>query len=92
MVLVMDAKPKPSIRNYIAERIGKGLCLIPGCGLNAAKRGVCTKHYQQFRALLVSKSGEEQVKFEMKQIRAGRILASNHGRPKDHVNAYAETA
>lgn len=73
-VMLMETKPKPSVRKLVEERRECGLCLIPDCGCKANKRGLCDSHYNQYYLCLIRLPMAERIEFEREQIREGRLL------------------
>lgn len=73
-VMLMETKPKPSVRKLVEERRESGLCLIPDCPCDANKRGLCDRHYNQYYFCLIQLPVAERIEYEREQIREGRLL------------------
>ena len=92
MVLIMETiELTRAGQRHAAEKDARNECRVDDCDRPQETRHVCRKHYQQFRAIFKSKTGKDRLEFETEQIKSGRIGASEPGRAKDHVNAFAET-
>ncbi len=71
-VQMMGASIKRSISKSVLDRAASGLCLH--CDEEAKKRGLCSRHYEQYRRAMQSCSAKERPDWEVEQIREGRVL------------------
>jgi hypothetical protein len=60
------------------ERVRSGKCLH--CESAEHQRGLCVKHYMQFRRTMLALPKKQQADFEREQIAAENILAAGHVR------------
>ena len=60
------------------ERVRAGLCLH--CESAEHQRGLCVKHYMQFRRTMLALPKKQQADFELAQINSENILAAGHVR------------
>jgi hypothetical protein len=60
------------------ERVRAGVCLH--CESAEHQRGLCVKHYMQFRRTMLALPKKQQADFEASQIAAENILAAGHVR------------
>jgi hypothetical protein len=72
------ALPKRSIAAKVHDRVRSGLCLL--CDDAQTKRGLCEKHYMNFRRRQAERSEDERGDFEVSAIREGKILPSGEAR------------
>ncbi len=63
---------KRSLAKQVRERAVAGLCLH--CDGTAKKRGLCSKHYEQFRRARDSMATRERVDWEIERIKKGTVL------------------
>ena len=54
------------------------------------QRGLCAKHYMQFRRTMLAQPENKQAEFERSQIKAGNILAAGHIRELTTDNPFRE--
>jgi hypothetical protein len=60
------------------ERVRAGVCLH--CESAEHQRGLCVKHYMQFRRTMLALPKKQQADFELAQINSENILAAGHVR------------
>jgi hypothetical protein len=60
------------------ERVRAGVCLH--CESAEHQRGLCVKHYMQFRRTMLALPKNQQRPFEIAQINSENILAAGHVR------------
>lgn len=89
-VMIVDAKPKPSVKGHVEECRRKGICLVSG--KPAFKRGLSMIEYSRFRTALMELPRGERDAFEAKLIRQGKLLPSRQGQRFDLVNVFREEA
>lgn len=78
---------RPSRREHVAERVAAKQCLL--CDCRAKARGVCAKHYQHFRFLMVETPMRKRRSVERELIRDGRLLRKGDQREAAYRNAFA---
>lgn len=79
-------KPKETTK----ERVLAGKCLH--CDSDGHQRGLCCKHYMQFRRTMLELPKNQQRNFEREQIELGNILAAGHIRELTTDNPFKEAA
>lgn len=89
-VMIVEAKPKPSVKEHVEACVENCTCLI--CGEPAEKRGLCLPHYGQFRVALAGVAPSERYGFQQKLIRQGKLLPSRQGQQLDKKNVFREEA
>jgi hypothetical protein len=87
-VMVGEAKPPRSVRIIIAKRAEANLCLH--CDNAPHRRGLCDKHYARFRKAYNAQPKSNRKVWEVKQIRAGKVLESRQGKSADAVNEFED--
>ena len=70
------------------ERMLAGKCLH--CDSDEHQRGLCVKHYMQFRRTMLALPKNQQRAFEANQIKAGNVLAAGHIRELTTDNPFKE--
>lgn len=70
----MEMKIKRSIKKAVEEKAKAGNCLV--CGSAAHRRGLCHRHYMEFRRRRSEYPKRDRLAFEAKQVWAGLILPS----------------
>lgn len=86
-IVVIEAKPKKSMRVKVDRCISECKCVI--CGDPAFARALCRSHYYQFEKAKKSLPARERPGFEAKQIREGRVaMQRKGGRPSKKENAF----
>lgn len=70
------------------ERVRAGVCLH--CDSAEHQRGLCCKHYMQFRRTMLAEPRNMRRDFEKQQIAAGNILAAGHIRELTTDNPFKE--
>jgi hypothetical protein len=63
-------------------------CLVCGDAASRLSRGLCIKHYEQYRRKKDSLNDELAVQFEADSIAAGLLLPSRQGKKAGSVNPY----
>lgn len=86
LVMIVDAKPKPSVRQLVDAKVEACKCLA--CEGTAAKRGLCILHYGRFRTALQETPRSDRHTFEARLIRDGKLLASRQGQRLDVRNIF----
>jgi hypothetical protein len=76
-MVVIDAKPKPAVREHVADKREKGECLQCDCPIHA--RGLCKRHYLQLVAARNEVPLRDRPAFEAKLIRDGKVAAPQVG-------------
>lgn len=89
-VVVMETKPKASVRKRVEERLAAGLCLH--CDDEATRLGCCVRHYHQFRTAWLKVGPDERAVFRAQQIREGNIAESRQGQRTDIKNPFVESS
>lgn len=64
--------PSRSVAAKVNERVKACKCLV--CDSDAERRGLCFRHYQQYRRTLAEKPRKDRADFEVAQIKAGKVL------------------
>lgn len=72
------------------QRAQAGKCLH--CETNEYQRGLCCRHYMQFRRTMLAQPKNKQRAFEAQQIKAGNVLAAGHIRELTTDNPFREEA
>lgn len=72
----------------VKQRMRAGKCLH--CDGHEHQRGLCAKHYMQFRRTMLALPKKEQADFERTQIAAENILAAGHIRKLTTDNPFKE--
>lgn len=67
-----DVQIKRSVSKGVVERAKAGLCLH--CESKSVKRGLCCKHYEQFRRAKADQPKADRADWEVDQIRDGKVL------------------
>lgn len=88
-IAMAEASLKRSLTKKITEHVKTGKCLH--CDSSAVKRGLCQKHYSQFRRELASKPKSDRNDFEVNLIRDGKILAVGWVAEICRENPFAES-
>lgn len=70
------------------ERVRARKCLH--CDSDGHQRGLCCRHYMQFRRTMLAMPKNQQRNFEREQISAGNILAAGHIRELTTDNPFKE--
>jgi hypothetical protein len=70
------------------ERVLAGICLH--CETTEHQRGLCVRHYMQFRRTMLALPKNQQRAFEANQIKAGNVLAAGHIRELTTDNPFKE--
>lgn len=89
-VMIVDVKPRPSVRQHVQECRDKNVCLL--CGKPAEKRGLCLPEYGQYRVALMELPLVERPAFEARMIREGKLLPSRQGQRIDQPNTFRAEA
>jgi hypothetical protein len=74
----------------VKQRMRDGKCLH--CDGNEHQRGLCAKHYMQFRRTMLALPKNKQRNFEAAQIESGNVLAAGHIRELTTDNPFKEAA
>jgi len=74
----------------VKQRMRAGKCLH--CDGKEHQRGLCAKHYMQFRRAMLSLPKSKQRNFEAAQIESGNVLAAGHIRDLTTDNPFKEAA
>lgn len=69
---------KRSLVDRVHDRVKQGLCLV--CEEHGARRGLCTRHYQMWQRKQRSLPRNARAAFEVRLIRAGKLLGVNQVR------------
>lgn len=69
------------------QRVQAGMCLH--CDSPKHQRGLCVRHYMQFRRTMLAKPKSQQRSFELAQIEAGNVLAAGQIRELTTDNPFA---
>lgn len=88
-VIVMEVQLTPKVRKRVAERTEAGKCLKCDCEVH--RRGLCTKHYSQFRTALLERPKKERPAIEAKLIERGDVAKDRQGQ-RSVVNEFREFA
>ena len=87
-VAMVDVAVKKSLSKQVMDRASEGTCLH--CQDKSAKRGLCSKHYEQFRRAKASQPKSERAQWEVEQIREGKVLNSLQIVKIRSTNVFAE--
>ncbi len=71
-IQMTEVQIKRAISKVVTDRAKTGVCLH--CESTAKKRGLCSKHYEQFRRAKAAIPRSEQADWEVEQIRDGKVL------------------
>ena len=74
----------------LKQRMRAKKCLH--CDGKEHQRGLCAKHYMQFRRTMLALPRTKQREFELAQIKHGNILAAGHIRELTTDNPFKEAA
>jgi len=74
----------------LKQRMRAKKCLH--CDGKEHQRGLCAKHYMQFRRAMLSLPKNKQRNFDLSQIESGNILAAGHIRELTTDNLFREAA
>jgi Fe-S cluster assembly ATPase SufC len=75
IVMATRARPPSKTRHKIEDRVRMGICLC--CDRPASRRGLCVRHYHQYRRTLLARAEADRVDFERRAIQAGKVLPRN---------------
>ena len=75
LIQMVQVQIKRSISKAIIERAKTRVCLH--CESRSSKRGLCSKHYEQFRRAGAAQAPRKRIEWECDQIRDGKVLAAN---------------
>lgn len=65
--------------NSKQHQIDTDSCLIPSCENSRSKRGLCAKHYEQYRRKLDSLAEDERSAWELRMVGVGKLLPAKQG-------------
>ena len=71
-IQMAEVKINRTISKTVTDRAKTGVCLH--CESAAKKRGLCSKHYEQFRRAKAALPRREQADWEVDKIREGKVL------------------
>lgn len=71
-IAMAEVAIKRSLSKSVMDKASTGVCLH--CSNPGKKRGLCSKHYEQFRRQRLRVKQKERVQWEIDQIHEGKIL------------------
>lgn len=74
------------------ERDAQGLCVVCGEKTQDRRRGLCTKHYEQYRRSKIGMTDEEIEDLEEVLVEQGRLMPSIQGKKPGAENVFADVA
>lgn len=78
-VLIMDAKPRPSVRGKVKQKEESGECLQCGDKAAPGRRGLCQLHYGRFHRAMRDHAKGDRPALEAKMIRDGDLMEDRQG-------------
>ena len=69
-----EIKLSKKVQQYVDKCIESRECLIEGCTEEGTRRGLCNKHYIQYRKSAAALKKMARIEFERQAIKSGRIL------------------
>ena len=85
-----DVEPKRTIARAIWERAKTGKCLH--CDLPAYRRGICYRHYYQYKTNLRSTPRDRRKLFHDTAVREGKILPNRQGQRPNAEDVFEDVA
>jgi len=83
-----EATLKRTIVAAVHDRVKTGKCLH--CDDKATRRGLCMRHYLEFRRNLFRQPVRERCDFELDNIRDGNILPQHYARKVKYQSPFAK--